>query len=58
MKLLNFPENVYRNYEMGWRAVDEICGRILTSVENLRRNFETQKMRRNFETDWIGDDLI
>ena len=57
MKLLNFPENVYRNYERGWRAVDQICGEILKiRGEILRRNFE--KQRRNFETEWIGDDLI
>ena len=57
MKLLNFPENVYRNYELGWRAVDQICGKILKiRGEILRKNFG--KQRRNFETEWIGDDLI
>lgn len=57
MKLLNFPESVYRSYELGWRAVDQICGEILKiRGEILRRNFG--KQRRNFETEWIGDDLI
>ncbi len=55
MKLLNFPENAYRNYDMGWRAVDQICGEILKIRGRfLRKIFG----RKNFETEWIGDDLI